>query len=42
MRLRTPLDTRISGRNELRFDRYSEPLYTASPAACTPGPYSRS
>ena len=42
MRLRTPLDTRISGRNELRFDRYSEPLYTASPTACTPGPYSRS
>ena len=42
MRLRTPLDTRISGRNVLRLDWYSEPVYTASPAACAPGPYSRS
>ena len=37
MRLRTPLDTRISARNVLRLDWYSEPVYTASPARMRPG-----
>ena len=41
MRLRTPLVTRISARNVLRLDWYSEPAYTASPAACAPGPWIR-